>query len=216
MADTSPVDETVKPEALENNAKPVATPPVNAPDPAEVERLRKESEQKDLRIRQLENEKAAREKAEADAKAKELEENNQFKDLYEQERTKRVEIERKQEADEKAKAITDARTRALSTYSDQVKAIADDAGITLADDSDEAVTEFRARLDKIQTQLGGGPRVSANNPGSSSTKQPVTPDELREIMQDPARVHFRICSTLPSPTNVVNTTAIEVVPNSSR
>ena len=106
MAET-PTGETINPEALENEVKPVATPVVNAPDPAELERLQKEQDKKDLRIRQLENEAAARDKAEETRKAKELESKEEFKTLYEQEKAAKEELAAEREAAEHLKNVNE-------------------------------------------------------------------------------------------------------------
>ena len=83
MSDTTPIVETVKTEAPSNNATPTATPQVNAVDTAEVERLRKEKEQADMRIRQLENEAKKRQEADEATRLTQLEEQNEWKTVAE-------------------------------------------------------------------------------------------------------------------------------------
>src|SRR4051812_21998082 len=112
MADT-PTGETVTPEALENKVTPVAAPVANAVDPAEVERLRKEVEQTNLRNRQLQNEADARKKAEDERVAKELESQNEYKLLHEQEKAKREELEAEKAANEKQKEVNNASAEVL-------------------------------------------------------------------------------------------------------
>lgn len=191
MADTVDPTETVTPEAPKNNATTVATPVVNATDSAEVERLRKEAEQARMEANMLRNRLKAEEDAKAAAEAERLKKNEEYQTLYEQERAKREDIERAQAAEERKKELVEAKQRTLNDYPDEVKAIAEDTGLELSDATDEAVTEFRAKLDKLQTRLGVQ-KVTANNPGVPSGKKDYAgiqsgSTELYEILNDPVK-----------------------------
>lgn len=155
---------TPEPKAPSNDVTPPATPPAANPvDQAEVERLRKENEQRDLRIRQLENEKAAADKAEQERKAKELEDTQQFKTLYETEKAEKERLEsEKSAADKKAEVKAEA-DKLLADYSPEVQKLASDVGLELASDDETAVAAFKARLDALNAPFGGK-RVSPNNP----------------------------------------------------
>jgi hypothetical protein len=188
MADTPAQGETANQPALENNNGQPTTPPVveKKTDDGEVERLRKEAEQATMRANQLANQLKAKEDAEAAAKAKKLQEKEEYKTLYEQEKAKREEAEREREAEEQRKAVTEAAQNILSDYSDDVKDTAKDLGLSLSEVTDEAVAEFKGKLDKIQTRIGNQ-RVTSNNPGGQSGKKQHSREELYEILNDPAR-----------------------------
>lgn len=187
MTDT-PQGETVVVEPPKNDAATPVTPPVEdkKQDNSEVERLRKEAEQATMRANQLANQLKAKEDAEAAAEAKELEEQNKFKDLYEQEKAKRLEVESAQEKQEKDAAIKVESDKLFAEYPEQVKALADEAGMSLSDTDEEAVATLKAKLDKI-SGLVAAPKVTANNPGSPSPKIDLSPQELHETLNDPAK-----------------------------
>ena len=186
MADT-PNGETVVTEALETKAEAPAIPVVEKKtEDSEVERLRKENEQIVMERNLLRNKLDAEEKAKEAAKAKELEEQNEYKLLFEQEKAKNEEIQRERDADALKKQLTDSQTSILSDYSDDVKALADDAGLSLTDVTDEAVASFKERLDKFQARLGNQV-VRPNNPGAPSGKTEYTSEELRAILADPQK-----------------------------
>lgn len=186
MADT-PNGETVVTEALETKAEAPVIPVVEKKtEDSEVERLRKENEQIVMERNLLRNKLDAEEKAKEAAKAKELEEQNEYKLLFEQEKAKNEEIQRERDADALKKQLTDSQTSILSDYSDDVKALADDAGLSLTDVTDEAVASFKERLDKFQARLGNQV-VRPNNPGAPSGKTEYTGEELRAILADPQK-----------------------------
>ena len=202
MAET-PTGETINPEALENEVKPVATPVVNAPDPAELERLQKEQDKKDLRIRQLENEAAARDKAEETRKAKELESKEEFKTLYEQEKAAKEELAAEREAAEHLKNVNELAAGVLKDYTDEVEELAKDLGLNLADDSEEAVSDFKAKLDAVAKRVPVS-KVTPNNPSVSDTTGKATGEALRGIMADPVkrdaymREHYPVTASMMS------------------
>jgi small-conductance mechanosensitive channel len=185
MADTLN-GETVTPEALENNANPVATPAVNAPDNAEVERLKKEAEQATLRANQLANQLKAKEEAEAAAKAKELEEQNKFKDLYEQEKAKREQIETDQAQAERQASIRTESDKLFAEYPEQVKALAEEAGMNLSDTDEDSVAAFKAKLDKVSS-LVKQPKVTPNNPGVQTPHEELSPNDMHAMLNDPVK-----------------------------
>lgn len=193
MADTPKEGETVTPETLKNEAEPIVAPVVVASQPVEkttedpeVERLKKEKEQAEMRANQLQNKLDAEEKAKADAKAKELEEQNEFKTLYEQEKAKREEIEAERLSEERKKELQETTVSVLGDYSDEVKALAEDTGLSLGDVSEDAVADFKAKLDKIQTRIGNT-QVTPNNPGRTSGKKEYSREEMHEILNDPVK-----------------------------
>jgi hypothetical protein len=187
MADTLP-SETVVVDAPKNDATPPAvTPPELKPaDNSEVERLRKEAEQATMRANQLANQLKAKEDAEAAEKAKQMEENNEFKTLYEQEKTKRQEIENAQVLAEKVAALKTESDKLFAGFPDQVKALADESGMSLTDTDEDSIEAFKKKLEKVNG-LVAQPKVTANNPGNPSGQATLTPQQLHETLNDPAK-----------------------------
>lgn len=186
--DTPKDGETRTPKAPENGTPtPPAPPAGNASEGAgEAERLRKELEQAKMRENQLLNEKKAKEEAEAKQRAKELEEQNEFKSLYEQEKAKREAIETERKAEEERKELDKKKSEVLTDYSDEVKALAEEAGMALGSTDEADVNTYREKLDKVQKMVGTG-KVGPNNPGKSSGKLELSQDELRMALKDPGK-----------------------------
>lgn len=180
--------ETVNQEPLKNDASNTSTPPEpqaqsdNASDTA-AEELRKQLEKERMEKNQLRNKLDAQEKAKEEAKKKELEEQEQYKSLYEQERAKREEFEKSQEESKRKQAIDEAKEKVFSDYSDEVRILANEAGMELSDTDDESVEKFKQRLDKVKGMLGE-PKVSGNNPNPVEQKRDYSRDDLRGIMRD--------------------------------
>lgn len=187
MADTDPKSETAPKEPLKNDATP-PTPQLEEKktEDGELEAARKKAEQAEMRANQLAKQLKEKEDAEAAAKTKELEDKEEFKNLYEQEKLKREEIERERDAEEQRRALRKAEKGVLADYSDEVAATAKDLGLRLSEISDEAVAEFKSKLDKLNTH-SGNQRVTPNNPGKGSAKKEYTGEEIREILKDPVR-----------------------------
>lgn len=184
--DTPKPGETQTPKAPENVTPTSAPVQGNADGAGEAEKLRKELEQARMRENQLLNEKKERDAKEDAARAKKLEEDAEFKTLYEQEKAKREAVESERETENRRKELDQARSTALSEYSDDVKTLAEEVGLTLnsADESD--VTAFKAKLDNLQKRVGTG-KVGPNNPRASSGKVELSPDELKIALKDPAK-----------------------------
>jgi hypothetical protein len=192
----------VTPKAPSPDVTPPAAPaapaaPANVVDQAEVERLRKEVEQTNFRNRQLENEKAAAEKAEAARKAKELEDNEQFKTLYETEKERGDRLEReKADADKKAEVRAEA-DKLLGEYAPEVRKLASDIGLNLADTDDASKKVFTDKLEALNAPFGGK-KVQPNNPPERKPDAPSfgnaegvieaplaeTPDKFDELVKN--------------------------------
>jgi len=180
MADTVNHTETVAPEPLSNDGNPSATPVVNV-DAAEVERLKKEADQAKMEAAQARNE-AAKMKAEQESiKAKQLEENEEFKTLYEQSQAKLKEIEAEQAARERAAELKGQTEKVYAEYPSNVVELARTAGLTLSDDSDEAVSALKEKLDTFKAKVGA-PTPSANNPRPEANN-PSTNEQLLQRMR---------------------------------
>lgn len=181
MQPETPTGETPVVTDPKTNANP--TPVV---DLSEVEKLRKEREQAEMRANQLANQLKAKEEAEAAAKAKQLEEQNQFKDLYEQEKAKRLEAEAETERKEHEAAVKAEEDKVFAAFPDQVKVLADKLGITLADADDSTVEAFKAKLDEIKGSIAQ-PKVAPNNPGNRAPAPELSQDDFRATLSDPAK-----------------------------
>jgi len=167
MADT-PTGETVTPGDSQTPGTPPAAPVANA-DNAEVERLRKEKEQADMRVRQLENERKERETREADARQKQLEEQDEFKQLYESERQKREKLESDQEAAKRSVELAQATEGIFKDYPTEVVELAKTAGLGLSDDTEAAQATLKEKLDAFKARVApGSQEPSSSNPSSSA------------------------------------------------
>lgn len=181
MADT-PTGETVTPEAPSNNVTPTATPAVNAVDPAEVERLKKEAEQARMRANQLENELKKRTEAEEAARLKQLEENEEWKSVAEQERAKREALEAEREAETRNRELKQATNQVFSQFPAEVIEIAEETGLGLNDTSEEAQAALKAKLEKIATKVVTEKKVTPNNP-QNPTPPAAGRDQLIQNMR---------------------------------
>lgn len=187
MEEATPIQgETGTPKAPEN-VTPTQTPTQGNVSDTAVEQLRKEKEQAEMRANQLANQLKAREEAEAKAKAKELEEQNEFKTLYEQEKAKRESIEAEREAEASRKELEKARNEVLNEYPEEVKALATDLGIVLNSSEEDAKAEFKEKLDKIAKRESTSGKVTPNNPRVQNNQSQMTQSELRQALRDPAK-----------------------------
>jgi glutamate-1-semialdehyde aminotransferase len=191
MEDT-PNGETGTPKAPENNAGTTSTSNVTTTstvDSTEVEKLRKEKEQAEMRANQLQNQLKSKEEAEAKLKSKELEEQNKFNELYEQEKAKYEALETEVENEKKAKELSDAKKTVLSDYPDEVKTLADEAGMTLTDSDEASVTSFKEKLDKIAKLVNATSKVTPNNPNRAEQKVQLNTEELRRALKNDQAFH---------------------------
>lgn len=177
--------ETGTPKAPEN-VTPTPAPVQGNADETAVEKLRKEKEQAEMRANQLANQLKAKEDAEAAAKARELEEQNEYKTLFEQEKAKREAIESERETETKRKELESAKTEVLGEYSDDVKATATELGIELASVDEDAKATFKEKLDKIQARVSSSGKVTPSNPGKQTSQPQLSGDELKVALKDPS------------------------------
>lgn len=178
------------PKAPSNDVTPTTPPAGNGVDQAEVERLRKEKEQADLRIRQLENEKAAAQKAEDERKAKELEETQQFKTLYETEKAEKERLAAEKEAAEKKAEVKAEADKLLGEYSPEVRKLATEVGLSLSDTDEASKKAFTDKLEALNAPFGGK-KVQPNNPSTQTPDKPSFGNAEgvveKPLEQDPAK-----------------------------
>lgn len=200
--DTPKPGETVTPPSNEPANPVIPAPAAVAPvvednSQDEVVRLRKELEQKTMRENQLQNQLKAKEDAEAAAKAKEMEDQNQFKELFEQEKAKREALEAAQTESEKKTEIEKAKTDVLAEYSDEVKTLAEEVGVDLISSDESAVSAFREKLEKINNRVVTSGNVGPNNRNTDVKPTTLTGDALKEALQDPNQFHNIVVASHP-------------------
>lgn len=162
-----PTETTTTP--TNNASTPVQTDNGNA---AEVERLKKEAEQAKMRANQLENQLAEKTKAEEEARRKQLEENEEYKTLYErsEEARKRLEDEGK-EATKKA-TLSSTQSAIFAKFPKEVVEVAETAGLSLSDDSEEAKQQLETKLKTLAEKVGPKRTPTGNNPGQTTEVAP--------------------------------------------
>lgn len=167
MADT-PQGETVVQEPPKNDVTPVAAPApqVNNSDNSDVEAARKETEQAKMRANQLENELKKIKEAQDKAKAQELEEQEQWKTLAEQNQAKLDEFQKEKEENETKETLRLAQDTIFAEFSPEAIEVAKEAGLSLTEDSDAAKEAFKVKLQKISDKVVSTSTVTPNNPGS--------------------------------------------------
>jgi hypothetical protein len=170
--DGTPTGETVTPVAPSNAPGTTSAPVTDNTSTAELEAARKEAEQAKMRANQLANQLAEKEAAEAAAKAKQLEEKEEFKTLYEQTQARLNEIQESQATQERLAQLKTATEEVFKDYSTDAVELAKTAGLSLADDTDEARAALKSKLDAFQEKVGGKPqpKPTATNP------RPTTPE----------------------------------------
>ena len=183
------------------NGQATSTPTDNSG--SDVEKLRQElanqaraNQLANEELKKLREEREAREKAEQDAAAKKLAEQNEFKELYEQEKAKREGLETEKQADEARKELAKAKAEVLADYSDEVKALAEETGMTLASADDDAKAAFKEKLDKIQQRIGANGKVTPNNPNRHTGQPQLSPAELGKQLQN-QNTFEQIASKMP-------------------
>ena len=175
MEDTVVNTETANQQPLENDAKVHATEQVNA-GTFDADLAKKEAEKARMEANMLRNKLAEIEKAEATRRAKELEEQNEYKTLYEQEKAERERLISEREQAERKALLQAEQVNVLATFPEEVREIAIDAGITLADTSEEAISELKNKLNKISEKIGATAKVTPNN--TRSENKNVSREEL--------------------------------------
>jgi len=163
---------------------------------ADLEALQAELNKTKMSESQARN--ALKEKEEAEAKVKaELEklknkkgeDDDEVKQLLEQERQKREELESRIETSEKQKKLTETQNGLFEEFPSDVVELAQETGLSLNDTSEDAVKEFRGKLEKIQEKVGNGGRIGPNNPGPGSSNQEERKTRLEQLRsRDPEQI----------------------------
>lgn len=164
MSDTVNTTETAQTgQTLDNNVsnRATTTQVVNV-DPAVADAIKK-AEQAQMEANMLRNKLKAIEEAEASAKAKQLEEQQEFKTLYEQEKAEREKLALEREQETKDQLVNTELQKITAKYAPEVLDIVKEAGIALTDITEEAIATYTSKLDKISEKVGSRVGVTANN-----------------------------------------------------
>jgi hypothetical protein len=160
MSDT-PNGETAMTQPLDNNVTVPTTPVVNV-DPTVADALKK-AEQAQMEANMLRNKLKAIEDATAAARAKELEDQQEYKTLYEQEKAERERIAQERDSETQKVQIAQEESKITATYPQEVLEIAKELGFSLTDSSEEAVAVYKAKLDKVSEKVGVKNGITPNN-----------------------------------------------------
>ena len=195
MTDTPNSETVVEPK---NDATPsVPAPQVNTVDTAEVERLKKEAAQAQMRANQLQNmldKKAAEEEA---ARLKQLEENNEWKSIAEQNRAKLEALEAEREAEERSKELAAAKQEVFKEFPAEVIEIAEETGLGLTDATEEEKANLKAKLERIQTKVVTSKPVTPNNPANPAPLDADRSEKLKRMGMGDKQARQEIISSLP-------------------
>lgn len=136
----------------------------------ELAEAKKIAQQAQMRAQQLENAEAARKKADEEARQKQLEENEEYKTLYEREKAQREELIQEREQEAQSEALKKAKQEVLNGFSSEVLEIAEATGLSLYDDSEESKAELKAKLEVISSKVGNTTKkVMGNNTKDETT-----------------------------------------------
>lgn len=176
--------ETAKPGDSQTTVTTTTPAPAgNAVDQAEVDRLKKEAEQATLRANQLANQLKERDDKAAEDERKRLEEQNEWKTVAEQNQAKLDAYESEKKAEAEKKEREEAKTAIFKDYSEAAIDLANDAGVDLADTSEEAQAKLRSTLDKLQAKVADKP-VTPNNAPNNTPGTASRGEILQEYAKD--------------------------------
>lgn len=175
MSDT-PNGETAMTQPLDNNVNGVTTTPVVNVDPAVAEAV-KRAEQAQMEANMLRNKLKALEDAESAAKSAQLEEQQEYKTLYEQEKAERQRIALESEAESKKQTLASEESKIIAQYAPEVLEIAKELGFGLTDANEDAVAAFKSKLDKVSEKVGAKIGVQPNN-----TRTVANPQSREELL----------------------------------
>lgn len=163
MSDTPNNGETATtPQPLDNNVTAPTTAPVVNVDPSVAEAIKK-AEQAQMEANMLRNKLKAIEDAEAARKAKELEDQQEYKTLYEQEKAEREKLAQEREQESLIQTLKNEEAKITAAYPQEVLDIAKELGFSLTDSSEEAVATYKAKLDKVSEKVGAKAGITPNN-----------------------------------------------------
>lgn len=164
MAETPETGETPTQTAPSNGTGTVAAPAQPDNSSVDVEAAKKQAEQARMEANMLRNQLEKIKAEQEAAKTKQLEEKEEFKTLYEQTQADLERIKNEQAAKEREAELKGTTEKVLSEYPQSVVKLARTAGLSLSDDSEEAVTALKEKLDEFKKEVAPNATPSANNP----------------------------------------------------
>lgn len=156
-------------EPLENKAKQSETPDKGNVADSSVEQLRKDLEKERMEKNMLRNKLDTAQQEKAKQEQAKLEEKEEFRTLYEQEKARAEALAAEKEEAEKSRALTEATGELLADFSDEVKATVEETGLSLGDLSEEAREEFKTKVGAIAKRVDTT-TIAANNPNPNPPK----------------------------------------------
>lgn len=180
------------------NDPSVTDPKQDNGNAAEVEKLRREKEQAEMRANQLANELKAKSEAEEEARRKQLEENEEYKTLYQREKEERERLENERKDAAKKAGVSTAQSEIFAKFPKEVVEVAETAGLSLADDSDEAKQQLEERLKTLADKVGPKKTPGANNPGQVTQVEPERAQILDGMRRGDPGATRQAISTIPA------------------
>lgn len=174
MSDT-PNGETAMTQPLDNNVTVPTTPVVNV-DPAVTE-ANKKAEQAQMEANMLRNKLKALEDADSATRAAKLEEQQEYKTLYEQEKAERERIATERDTETRQQTLATEESKIIAQYAPEVLEIAKELGFGLTDTNEDAVAAFKSKLDKVSEKVGAKIGIQPNN-----TRTVTNPQSREELL----------------------------------
>lgn len=146
------------PKPLENDA--------HVTDASLQEQLKKERQERmaqNAELNRLREEKKKREDTDAAAERKRLEENGEALELARREKDRADAAEKALTDREKSEALQKGTAEIFAKYPNTIKKVAQTAGLSLLDDTEEAKTALTEKMDAIAKDINGNQRVRGNN-----------------------------------------------------
>lgn len=174
MADTdATAPETVTQPDLKNDGGAPTAPATDNGGDKEADKLRMELSMLRNKLTKAEQEQSARDKAE-------LEEKENFRELYERNQKQLEDYQAKEDAAQRSATLSLATDSVLKDFSVEVAEIAKTAGLGVADDTDEAKAELKAKLEAISKKVAPSQttRVAGNN---GAINAPQSPDRAQLV-----------------------------------
>lgn len=174
-----------EPGTPKNEPSTPTTPVVDNGSAAEVEKAKREAEQARMRTNQLENELKKAKDKQAEADRKQLEEKEEFKELYEKTQEELTQIRSDREAEERKAKLNSETETVFKDYPESVVEVAKTAGIALSDDSEVGRAALKEKLDSIKSKVDpdGKAPVSSNNPNNPAPAAPERAQLIKEMRE---------------------------------
>lgn len=184
MADpvTTTVPEPTPSEPLAPVSSPSAPLPDNTTQTADAATLQAQLQKLEMERNMLRKQKDALEKEKSEKTRTELEEKEDYRTLAERAQAELDTLRRERDAADNEATVKTATADVYKDFPENVRKIAETAGMNVTDDSDEAKATLKTKLEAIKAQVGtvtGTPVVPGNNPAPSIN--PETPDRSELI-----------------------------------